>query len=274
MLKNVLTTALSAAGGVGLFVLVFRSYLLEKIKASIQHDYDVKLESHRDTLKRESETQLEQLRQFNAQQMAIQNAAFTAFQASHGAAFERRLSAIDTLWGGFREVTEKIPPGLSLLDVLLEKEYPEILKNPRMEPLMRSLSDEQVIALSQAGSAAESNRPFAHPQLYAIFYVYRAILARITLITKNGCDKGSIPYWPKDSLVQQYLKVIFSKEELSRINDRPVGPFAQFRGLLESKFFDLAQRIVLGQESSEQILRETSKIATLREIDQRRGGNP
>jgi len=269
LMTHVLIPAFSAAGGVGLLVLLFRSYLLEKIKASIQHDYDLKLESHRDALKRQGETQLEQLRQFNAEQIGLQNAAFTAFQVSHGAAFERRLSAVDALWDGFLKVTEKIPPALTYLDILLETEYPKILENPQMESVIRDLSDKQSLALVRAGGLAEPNRPFAHPELYAIFYVYRAILGRIIWITKNGYEKGSIPYWPKDSVVQQYLNVVLSEEEVISVKDRLVGPYVQVRGLLEAKFLALAQKIVLGQESAEQILEVTSNILMLREIDTR-----
>jgi len=271
LVKSILIPAFSAAGGVGLLVLVFRSYLLDKIKASIQHDYDLKLESHRNALNRDAAAQLEHLRQSNSQQMAVQNAAFATFQASHGAAFERRLSAVDAVWAGFLDVTEKIPPALTWLDVFVEKEYPQILTKARVESVVRDLSDncdKQLLALSQTGSRhLESSRPFVDPRLYALFYVHRAILGRIILVTKEGYAKGSIPYWPRDSLVKHYLEVVLSTEQLAAFKTVLVGPYAMLRGILEENFLALAQRIALGQESTEQILKESTKIRTLLGID-------
>lgn len=126
-LTHILLPAISAAGGLGLVFFLVRHYLLEKIRSSVQHEYDRKLETHRNDLKRESDVSLEKIKLFNTEQMASQQVAFQAFQSSHGAAFERRLKAIEVIWQAFTYVSNNAPPVLTWVDVCLESEYSELL---------------------------------------------------------------------------------------------------------------------------------------------------
>ena len=76
---TLVVSALSSAAVASTIIYFFRSYLSERLRASIQHDYDVRLESFRDVLRRESDLQLEHLRQLNAQQIGAHQAVFSMF---------------------------------------------------------------------------------------------------------------------------------------------------------------------------------------------------
>jgi hypothetical protein len=53
-------------------LVIGRQYLVEKISRSIQHNYDQKLESHREALRKQTETDLRNLERQNAEQMERQ----------------------------------------------------------------------------------------------------------------------------------------------------------------------------------------------------------
>lgn len=218
---RILLPAISAAGGFGVVFLLARHYLLEKIRASVQHEYDVKLESYRDELKRESDVGLEKIRRFNTEQIAAQQVAFQAFQSSHGAAFERRLKAIEVIWEAFIYVSNNGPPVLTWVDVHLESEYSKLLSS-RTGNLIQQLSDGDVMKLVDGTKGAELARPFAKDQLYAILFVYRAIVGRIIVLLMEGQKKGSVPFWPRDPVIKQHLQVLLSPQELQQFEKRPV----------------------------------------------------
>ncbi|MGD0074729.1 MAG: hypothetical protein ABSD31_10365 [Candidatus Binataceae bacterium] len=254
-------TALISGGAAGAATLFFaRNYFTTKIRASIQHHYDVELESWKDALKRESDSELEKLRRFNTEQMEVQKAAFGAFQASHGAAFERRLKAIDVLWGAFLNVSRNTPSVVALTDILLETEYADLLSKPRWRVLVDALSDNDFQKLADMTEAAESVRPFAKEQLYAILFTYRAIVGRMILSLTEGKKKGSILPWPRDPVVHLHMKVVFSDEEISAFRALRVAHYSWIRRMLEAKFLLEAQTIALGQESAETALQQSRKL--------------
>lgn len=116
---------------------------------------------------------------------------------------------------------------------------------------------------------AELVRPFAKDQLYAILYVYSAILGRIIVLLKDSKKKGSVPFWPRDPVIKQHLQVLLSPQELQQFEKRQLGQYMWIRGVLEAKFLSTAQVVVMGQESADSALQESNKVRDrLRELEE------
>ena len=182
------------------------------------------------------------------------------FQASHGAGFERRLEAVKILWEALLNVTRNTPSIVALTDILVEKEYQTLLTEDRWRQLVDQLTDDQFKKISDATQAAESARPFAMEQLYAILFVYRGIVGRIIILMMNGRKSGVMPFWPRDTGVQQHLRVVLSDEELSEFQNGNIAHYTWVRLKLEAKFLLAAQTLVLGQETADKAVRESAKI--------------
>lgn len=192
--------------------------------------------------------------------MEAQKAAFGAFQASHVAAFERRLKAIEILWDACLDVLRNTPSIVALTDILLESEYQELLSRPRWRILVDQLSDADFKKIADATEAAEAVRPFAKEKLYAILFTYRAIVGRIILSLIEGKEKESIVPWFRDPVVLQHMKVVFTDEEISAFQAPRIAHYSWIRRMLEAKFLLEAQTIALGQESAETALEQSGKL--------------
>jgi hypothetical protein len=121
-------TIVTSVGASGLLtaglIYLTKAWITERVKNSIKHEYDVKLESHKAVLKAEQEAALERMRADNAQLAAMLNTASSASSAAQAAAHQERLASIRALWDKivwFRRMGIRLPtcrtftgkPGLS-----------------------------------------------------------------------------------------------------------------------------------------------------------------
>lgn len=75
-------------------VFLSKSWISQRIKNSIEHEYAEKLTGYQAQLKAENDAALEKLKAHNAQIQAIQAAATASLTASHTAAQEKKLDAL------------------------------------------------------------------------------------------------------------------------------------------------------------------------------------
>ncbi len=83
----------------GLLLWLVKEWLSTRLKASIQHEYDRKLETHKAQLKTEQELAILHIKTALARDAAFHAAAHASFAEGQKASMERKLSAVDKLWG-------------------------------------------------------------------------------------------------------------------------------------------------------------------------------
>lgn len=86
-----------------------------RIKWSIQHEYDQKLEVHKAQLKAKNEVAFLELKASVEREAALHAVAHASFSEGQKAAMERKLSAVDKLWGKVINLRRSLPPILTFL---------------------------------------------------------------------------------------------------------------------------------------------------------------
>jgi hypothetical protein len=117
----------------GALVFLAKSWISQRLKSAIEHEYAEKLEYYKTCLKTEHDLALERLKASNAQNQAIQAAATASFTATHTRAQEKRLQALETFWKATTQLRAKSSEALlPLFDIVLPDQYDHLLSNPNV----------------------------------------------------------------------------------------------------------------------------------------------
>jgi hypothetical protein len=179
----------------GALFFLLKTWITERLRQSIAHEYALQLETHRAELKKEYDVALEKLRVDNAQQAAIQTAAIGSFAESHKAAHERRLQAVEMAWNAIGIIRGNTPLVLYLLDSVAREEYHEFFSKASYPPPFDSPSEEthlNFIKKTMPSAIKVVNaRPFVGETIYALFMAYHVlVMVAIYKLIEGNQKKG------------------------------------------------------------------------------------
>jgi hypothetical protein len=162
-------TSLAASGAlVVMLIWLSKEWITARLRTSIQHEYNQKLESLKSQLKAESDVALVELRAAIERQANLLAAAHSSFAEGQKAAMERKLLAVDTLWSCVLRLRANLPPILGFIDVLTVDEYKGIKSDPTFDALSRDWPVEKISQL--ADTQVEQVRPYVGEYTWAVFY--------------------------------------------------------------------------------------------------------
>lgn len=212
-------TLISAIGASGLttaaIVFLVKTWISERLKRSIEHEYATKLESHKAILRAEHETALEKLRADAAKDRAVQSAATTTLIGIHQAGQERRLNAVEILWQAIIDLKDKIPGIVTMADILPEEEYGQLLTHPPLRSMINKLSFDVVNDILKVTKSVEKIRPFLGQYVYALFWAYRAFVGQVLVSLIQGRDEGRMTPWYHNDNIRSLLSTTFAKNHKS-----------------------------------------------------------
>ena len=107
---SVLTSLLTSGAIVSLAIWFSKEWISTRLKSSIQHEYDQKLESLKAQLRAQSKAELVELQGAIERHNSLLAAAHTSFAEGQKAAMERKLQAVDTLWERVLQLRARLPP--------------------------------------------------------------------------------------------------------------------------------------------------------------------
>ena len=105
------------------FIFLSREWISARLKTSIQHEYDQKLEAHKAKLKAEGDISVIELGARLEREASLHAFAHASFAEGQKAAIERKLDAIDKLWDRMLKIRSRIPSALRII----------LLRNCRMQ---------------------------------------------------------------------------------------------------------------------------------------------
>ena len=257
-LLGIISSAGVSVALVSVLIWFSKEWISMRIKISIQHEYDQKLESLKSQLKAQSDVALVELRATIERQADLLAAAHSSFAEGQKAAMERKLRAIDTLWGRLLQLRASLPPILGFIDLLTVDEYKGIKDHPRFIELSQGLSVEK---LSQFGdSETEQVRPYVGEYTWAVFYCYQAVMLRIVFLLLAGRTDAEKLEWHKDSGTRQLIQAVLLTAELEEFDDTAFGKVTWLQRRLESKILWAARQIVSGKEFGAEALKQAKLI--------------
>ena len=248
-MEDFITNVITSAGVAGLLVLLFREWISTRLKCSIQHEYDQKLEAHKARLKAENEVALLELKTTFEREATLHAAAHASFSEGQKASMERKLNASDRLWQEILHLRNSSRP-LAIIDSQTVVRY----KNNKNKPLFHELVVEPSKASlkdmmdSKKDDQTEDVRLYVGGDIWTIFVAYKSIMLKRLLLFHFEDDDAAKIEWYKNADVRQLIEAILTAEELRAFDQTIDGKGSWLQGLLESKILTSLQKIISGEE--------------------------
>lgn len=211
-IRSVLTSVVASGLLTAALIWLSREWLSVRLKASIQHEYDQKLER----LKAQNDVALAHVSGALEQQARVVAAAHASFAEGQKAAMDRTLRAIDDIWKRVVYLRSGLPPVLTLIDVLTVDDFGTFKNDPYYRQLDQGWPAERVASLMDKD--AELARPYIGEYAWAVFYAYQVILLRVALLTKLAKEDAALVEWYKDSKTRQLVTSVLTASELQEFS--------------------------------------------------------
>lgn len=258
-----------ASGGATALALIWlvRTWVTERLKASIRNEYALQLEAYKAELLAQQQTALEQLRADNARSEATRSVATASFVSSHLAAHERRLAGIDRLWNSVVRLRSNSAGLVEILDATIEPEYASILEKPGVRDRLSRLSlDALAPLLADVSHDVEQVRPFLSEYVYSLFSAYHTVTGRVEWLAIRDRDKGLMTPWYRDDSIRQILQAVLTSSEMEYFDRLVVGKLSWMRYVMETKMLAEVGTIISGEAASAATLDRTRRIAEATQV--------
>lgn len=237
-----------AASGALTAALVFlsKTWISERVKNAIKHEYDQKLETFRANIRADQ---------------AIKDAAAASFSATHSAAFERRLDAIRTIWQAIMRMRQNTPAILQITDHLSGERYAQFIETTRDNQQVRDQVRFETLGETFAPilKDADDVRPFAGEYLFALFDAYRSLIILAASILHTNLENGSGKSWHETNHLDYLFESFMTKAEFEDFHGQ-LFKLEWARKCIEHKMIEHISVIISGQESGDLALSQAKKI--------------
>jgi len=262
-LLSILASASVSVALTAALVWLSKTWISERVKGAIEHEYAQKLETFKSQLKAQNDVAIEQLKTSNTQLLAVHTSASNTFGSIHGVAHERRLKGIEAVWGAILDVRNETPAGLLLADTFPENEYDRFFfQTPQLQQFlsgidMKAMSQLKVVLL---GHEVEKWRPFMGEYIYSLYEAYRTLTLRVFVITAFGIAKGHVEAWYRDDVNRNLVTSVLTAQEQAGF-ERSEVKFSYIRSAIEKKIIEKSARIVSGEASAAHMLEQARRFS-------------
>ncbi len=241
----------------GSAVWLARTWISERIQASIRHEYDQRLAALNSELRVRGDAQLASLKaeiDRQADKLRIASSSFTEVQK---AAIARKLDAVDTLWAGILAAREAIPPIMSFIDILTVDEYTAAKDHPTFQALTGGLDQNKIMKIAtDARGTLERVRPYVGEYVWALFATFQAVMMRTIFLIHLSKQDAEKLNWHKDNGVRQLIASAFGTEGLAEFDQVRIGKVGWLRERFERQILESIEKLITGKEFGEAALRQ------------------
>lgn len=258
-------TVLSSAGCSvvlsGAAIWLARTWIGERIQASIRYEYDQRLAALNAELRRQGDVQLATLKAEIDKQTEKLRIASISFSDVQKAAISRKLDAVDALWSGILVAREMIPPIMAFIDILTVDEYVGAKDHPTFVALTGELDQEKVlkIAVDSKGNL-ERVRPYVGEYVWALFATFQAVMIRTVLLIHMSKQDAEKLNWHQDNGIRQLIGSALEAEGLRQFDQTKIGKVGWVREQFERRILDAMDKLITGKEFGEAALRQAEQM--------------
>jgi hypothetical protein len=239
-----------------------RNLIKTRLVNSVQHEFNLKLESIRSDFRQREEALKADIRAKEVDIAALRSGAMTAMASRQIALDNRRLEAIDQLWSA---ITALAPgKGISALvtPLRLEVVAKQAAQNPQFRELLNAMSGGFDLKKVHFFSGSQKARPFVSPMAWALYSAYAAIILQAVLwlhIAKSGVA-------PKDYVSSEEINKLV-KTALPHHTEyiEKYGDAAYYFLLdeLENRILEEFRRMLAGEEADKASIEKAAEILKL-----------
>lgn len=238
-----------------------RTWISERLKQSIANEYALALERHKADLAAANAADLERVKASYADQRAIRALGEDSFREAMRVSHTKRVDAIQVIWDAIIKVSEGAPPVMTYVDVLFEKDLPNLLTSRRGRAALDALTEEEIIEkILIRTPEITAARLLAGPYLYSLLFAYRAIVGRATSLVLDGRNEGKAVAWYRHADMRELFDAVFSAEELKTFDALERQWMRWVRDTIEAKFQQAATDVIMGADQAKQFIQKAREI--------------
>lgn len=235
-----------------------RQIIVTRLRASVQHEFDEKLEMLRADLRRSEESFKADLRSKEAQIETLRSGALSGLVSRQAALDKRRLEAVDQLWAGIEALGPLKLAAAVMAGVKFEKSLKLASEDPKVRDLFATFGG-NVDPKAILKIDVHKSRPFVSEIAWALFSAYQAIVGHATAqlqMLKVGLDAPEI----LDSDHVSKLAKVALPHYAAYIDKHGAAGYSNMLEPLEAELLKELQRMMRGEESDKASIKQAAEI--------------
>jgi len=240
------TTALSTTAFISLVLWLGRNVLITRLKASVQHEFDRKLEMLSAEIKEKS-NQIDSLRR----------AALSGVQHRQAVLYDRKLKATEDLWSSVISMAGARNLSAVMVTIKFDMAAKEASHNAQFREVFKAISKFFDITKLDLNSASKS-RPYLSKLAWAYFSAYQAIVMYAVIqveMLKAGIDND----FSNTEQITKLIKTALPHQE-EYIEKYGLGASYHLLEEIEEKLLGEIDKILNGIEDDQASLAKAAKI--------------
>ncbi|EJM20668.1 hypothetical protein PMI21_01014 [Pseudomonas sp. GM18] len=260
LLNFALTTITSAGASVVLLAALgwlFRTWIGERFKAGVKHEYDERLERLKTELKAQSDSDLAIAKAEIDRQAEKLKVAAMSFSEVQKATISRKIQAIDEMWAAVRAGRAHVPGVLYMCDVLTDEELASIRTDSKFEAFRSQIAKiDPLVVTPLVFGEAEQTRPHVGEYVWALYATYHGIVVRC-IFTLAGKEDAR---WYRDEVTLRLIMSAFGHAALQRFKALPYRHFDWLRLEFERELFSSFDKLLTGTSFSEAAMKQAQDM--------------
>lgn len=244
--------AITTTALLGVAAWLGRNALLERLKGSISHEFNEKLENVRAEL-REKESQID----------ALRSGALSGVQHRQAVLYGRRLKATEDLWKAVVSMAGAKNISAMMAAIKFDEAAKEAAHNPKLREVFKTMGGAFFNPEKLDLSDALKSRPYVSELAWAYYSAYQSIVMHSIILLealKAGLDKD----FSKFEEMTKLVKVALPHQE-PYIEKYGTSAFHYLLDELELKLLSEIKKMLNGIEADQESLEKAAKI--LKEAD-------
>ncbi|MFM2589696.1 hypothetical protein [Vibrio sp. TBV020] len=250
MSLEIITAGLTGALSGAAISFLLKTWFKTRLENSIKHEYDKKLYKHK--------SQIEQ-------SIGVANFIHATNINRTQVSYEKSIEAIDKLWCGLLEINSTKPLLLTYADLLVDEEFGVDFGTCDVKHFPE-IFDSDITKMMADSFELEKHRLYCGEHLWSIFFMYRQLIGRVSVLIKKGREQGNVPHWWKDQICLFIIDTMLCEQEKVEFLSQKAGKLSWLTKNLEKKYLTSANKVIVGDESiSYDIERSLAVVSRLEE---------
>ncbi len=250
---DITIASLTGAASGGLVYYFTKTYFTERIKQSIKHEYDDKLENIKGDISKNH---------------SILNSILTSQNQTYQVGQNERLTAIKSLWTNYLTIRNSLDLISTWDDVLLEEEFDTLFTdkwkgNELVNNSLKSISLDKLSELGKCVENIEASRPFLNEQIWVNIIYLRTFCGRIIYLYHKGRTEKKIKHWKHDTALIKVVKESLTEIEFKFIMSANIATAKAYRSFIEQKILIEIHNIITGQMAADNTYNQAVKLTEL-----------
>lgn len=237
---------LTGVGGASFIIYKLSDYLgkrwAEKLNLKWKKEYDKELALFRDELNSKRE---------------LINTLILTNSSTYILSIPLRIDAFQKLWIEILRIKNLLSSRILLYDILMPEEFPNIFKDPKSESILPPETHHELIKMIALDNGIEEIRPLIGEIIWNHYFIYRALIGRISLKFCSMKEKRVMWNWNEnepgvvDNHIVTLMEKVFSKEQIEIIMQFPIGAPKVILDLIEQKILHYINNEISGTSATE-----------------------